>query len=119
MLHIGSVVVVPNVLRRFTLRKEEHVRLNPLRIEEAGRQAKDRVQIEIRQELLTDRRTFTFKQNIVRQHHTGTPSAFKHRHDVLNEIQLIVLRFDDEVRTIDLNRTGRTRTKRRICKDHP
>ena len=89
-----------------------------MRIEEAGRQAKDRVQIEIRQELLADWRTFTFKENIVRQNDTGTPSAFKHRHDVLNEIQLVVLRFDDEVRTIDLNRPGRPRTKRRICKDH-
>ena len=32
VFHIGSVVVVPNILRRFALRKEEHVSLNPLRI---------------------------------------------------------------------------------------
>ena len=37
---------------------------------------------------------------------------------MLHEVQLIILRFDDEVGTIDLNRTGRASTKRRICQHH-
>ena len=59
VVDVGAVVVVPDLLRPrvragFAVVEENHVRLDALGIEHAGRQAQYRVQVGIFQELLAD-----------------------------------------------------------------
>ena len=77
VVDVGPVVVVPDLLRPrvragFPVVEENHVGLDALGIEHAGRQAQDRVQVGVFQELLADGfARAALEQHVVRNDHGG------------------------------------------------
>ncbi|GFI57498.1 hypothetical protein IMSAG025_00938 [Muribaculaceae bacterium] len=57
----------------------------------------------------------TLEKNIVGQHDSGTAAIAKRHHDMLQEVELIVLCLCDKVIALNVNRTCRTCAERRIC----
>ena len=96
MVNIGAVVVVPDLLRPgvragFVVVEEDHVGLDALRVEHAGRQAQDGVQVGVVQQLLADRLTGTaFKQHVVGNDDGSAASGLEHGANMLHEIELFV-----------------------------
>ena len=75
------------------------------------------MQIEILQQAFADSLTSSgFKKDIVRKYHSSTSSGFEHKHHVLEEVQLVILGLDIEIWAVDVHRTSRASTERRIGK---
>ncbi len=99
--HITAQVVDPDVygavllLLRFldrAIAKEKHVSLDPLGIENAGRQAQDGVQVALVHQVAMDLGTDTgLEQDVIRQHYSGRASGLEAAVDVLQEGELLVL----------------------------
>ncbi|HZL44698.1 MAG TPA: hypothetical protein VFC28_00595 [Opitutaceae bacterium] len=71
--------------------QEQHVRLDGIGVEDAGRQAQDRVEISIFEQLLANGFTrAAFEEDIVGQHHRSAVSRPQHGADVLEEVELLV-----------------------------
>ena len=96
VVNIGAVVVVPDLLRPgiragFAVIEEDHIGLDPLRVEHAGRKTQNGVQVGVVQQLLADRLTGTaFEQHIVRHDNGSAAGGLEHRANVLYEIELFV-----------------------------
>ena len=119
MLDICTIIIEPDLFCRLSFRKEQDIGFHALGIKYTCRQAENGVQIKIRQQLLSYCFTGTsFKKNIVRQYYSCTASGLKHQHHVLQEVQLIILCLYIEIRTVDIDRTSRTRSEWRVCKYH-
>ena len=106
VVNVGAVVVVPDLLRPgaragLAVIEEDHISLNPLRVEHAGRQAQDDVQVGVVQQLLADRLTGTaFEQHIVRHDNGSAAGGLEHRANVLHEIELLVRGRRPEILTV-------------------
>ena len=93
--HVGAQVVDPDFLGvalvRFAAGEEQHIGLHALRIEDAGRQAQDGVQValvhQVAADLLAD---IAFEQHVVGQHHGGATTGLQAAIDVLQEAELLV-----------------------------
>ena len=118
VLDACAIVVEPHVFCGLALLEEEHVGLDALGIEDACGQAENGVQIEVLQQLLADGFTsIALKQHVVWQHHSSTTRIFQQHHDMLQEVELVVLGLDKEVWTIYLYATLWTSAKRWVGKD--
>ena len=106
VVDVGAVVVVPDLLRPrvragFPVVEENHVGLDPLGIEHAGRQTQYRVQVGVFQELLANGLArAAFEQHVVRNDHGGASGGLPHRANVLHEIELLVRGARPEVLTV-------------------
>ena len=95
-MHVGTEIVDPDIMglhlwAGWSLVKEEYVRFYAWLVENARRQAQDRVQLGGLQELLANDFTGTgFEQHIVRQNHRRPAGCLQDGIDVLNEIELLV-----------------------------
>lgn len=103
-LHIRAEVVIPDlfcvVVVTAAAREEEDVRLDALRVENAGRQAQDRVEVAFLHEVAADGGAVALgEEHIVRQDDGGAGLSvrFEAAVDVLEEIQLLVARLIREV----------------------
>ena len=97
--HVRAQVVEPDFVRvplvGRAARKEEHVRLNALRVEDARRQTQDGVQVALLHEVAADGLTVAVgEQDVVGQDNGGTRFAvcLKAAVDVLEEVELLVAR---------------------------
>lgn len=73
-----------------------------MRIEDAGRQPKHRVQVEVREQLASDGLArAALEEDVVRQHDRSPTVGIEDRHDVLHEVQLLVARRGNEVLALD------------------
>lgn len=103
VMNVGPVVVIPNLLGRDlfacrTVVKEEHVRFHAIGVEDARRQAENRVKLRCLHELLPHRFTgAALEEHVVRQHHSGATRGLEHRADVLKEVKLLVARGGPEI----------------------
>ena len=71
-----------------------------MRAQGQGRQPQQRVEVELGKEPLPKRLPGpTFEQHVIRQDHRRSSLRSQHRHDVLDEVELLVPRGDCEVLT--------------------
>jgi len=95
-IHIGSEIIDPDVLRLHlrtgrSLIKEANVRLDARLIEDARRQAQDRMQFCGLQKLLADNLTGScFKEHVIRQYNHRSACRLQDGIDVLNKIELLI-----------------------------
>lgn len=76
VLNVGSVVVGPHFLCWLSLGEEKHVSLYTLGIEDASRQAKDGMEIELREQTLADCLASTaLEENVIWKHHGSSTSS--------------------------------------------
>ena len=76
---------------RLAVVEEDHVGLDPLRVEDAGRQAQDGVQVGVVEQLAADRLAgAALEQDVVGHDHGGAAAAVEHGADVLHEVELLV-----------------------------
>ena len=106
VVDVGAVVVVPDHLRSrvragFAVVEENHVSLDALGMEHAGRQAQYRVQVGVFRELPADGfARAALEQHVVRNDRGGASGGLEHRADVLHEIELLVRGARPEVLTV-------------------
>lgn len=62
------------------------------RSEDSARKPHDGVKITVSHQNLEDLARLVFEKAVVREDDGSTPAGFQHRHDVLNEIELLVRR---------------------------
>ncbi len=118
VLDAGAVVVVPHGVGRASALEEEHIGLDALGVEDARGEAQDGVQIVVRKQFLANRFARTgFEQHVVGQHHGGTASVVEHHHDVLQEVELVVLGLDEEVLAVDIDAARGARAEGGIGED--
>ncbi len=122
--HIGTQIIEPDFLRialvLFATDKEQHIGLDPLCVENASRQAQNRMKIALVHQVNTNLLSFTIrKENVIRQHHSGAgfPIRFQTTVNMLQKIQLLVAGGVGEIVT------GGTfaallGSERWICEDH-
>ena len=82
--------------------EEEDIGLHTLRVEDSGRQAQERVDIGLLEQLAAD--CFTgaaFEEHVVRQHHRRPAMLLQDREDVLEEVELFVARAGPEIVAVD------------------
>jgi len=89
--HVGAHVVHPHILCitliRFAAGKEQHVGLHALGVEDAGRQAQQRMHVELLQQIAAHRLArATLEQHVVRHHHRRAAVDPEQRLDVLEKI---------------------------------
>ena len=108
-MQVGAQVVDPEPLGpRHTgagdlLVEEEDVGLDPLRVEDAGRQPEHRVEVEVGEQLVSDHLAgAALEEDVVRQHHRGAAVRVKDGGDVLDEVELLGARRRHEVLPLDL-----------------
>jgi hypothetical protein len=96
---VGAEVVHPQPLGPWPLRagwllvEEQHVRLDSVRVEDAGRRPQQRVHVELGEQPPPDRLArATLEQDVVRQDDSGAAIDGQDGLDVLNEVELLVAR---------------------------
>ena len=83
--------VQADLVARRLLVEEQHIRLDALGVEDAGRQSQQGVDVALVQQLATDRFAGTaFEQHIVRHHHRRFAVDRQDGLDVLHEVELLV-----------------------------
>ena len=81
----------PRLLGRRLLVEEQHVRLHALGVEDAGRQPQHRVQVEVGEQLAAQGLAgAALEQHVVGQDDGGAAVDVQDRHDVLQEVELLV-----------------------------
>ena len=92
--HVGAHVVDPDglgvALSVLRAGEEDHVGLDALRIEDAGRQAQDGVQVAPVHQHLRRRRPPVLEQHVVRHDHGGAAAGLQRADDVLDKGELLV-----------------------------
>ena len=106
-VQVRAQVVDPELLRpRLFLRRlaveEQNVRLHALRVEDARRQAQQRMHVGLLQQLAADGLPrAALEQHVVRQHHRRPPVLLQDREDVLQKVELLVARARPEIVAVD------------------
>ena len=78
MFDTRTIVIEPNIFGRCAFGEEQHIGFHTLRVEDAGWQTQDSVQIEVLQQLFTNRLSgIAFKQHIIRQHDSCTTAILQ------------------------------------------
>src|SRR2546426_11759044 len=84
-----SQPIRPRLLARGLPVEEQDVRFHALRVEDAGRQAQQRMHVRLLQELATDRFTgAAFEQHVVGEDHSGSAVLIQDSEDMLQKIEL-------------------------------
>ncbi len=104
---VGSEIVDPELfgprlfLRRLAV-EEKHVRLYALRVEDARRQAQERVHVRLLEQLAANRLTCpAFEEHVVRHDDSGPAMLLEDREDVLEKVELLVAGRRPEVVAVD------------------
>ena len=106
-MQVGAQVVDPELLRpRLFLRgfavEEEDVGLHALRVEDAGGQAQQGVDVRLLEQFAPDGfARAAFEEHVVRQHHRRAAVLLEDGEDVLEEIELLVARARPEIVAVD------------------
>lgn len=98
-----AVVINPKLFCFSLFLEKQDIRLNTICIKDTGWEAKDRMEVEVREKFFSYLFSARFKQHIIRKNNTGSTSGFEQRHDVLQEVDLIILRLFDKVAAMNLN----------------
>jgi hypothetical protein len=104
---VGAQVVDPELLRSRLLLgglavEEEDVGLHALRVEDAGGQAQQGVDVGLLEQLAADGFAgAAFEEHVVRQNHGGAAVLLEDGEDVLEEVELLVARAGPEVVAVD------------------
>ena len=107
---VRAEVVDPELLRPGLLLsglavEEEHVGLHALRVEDAGGQAEQRVDVGLLEERATNRLpSAAFEEDVVGHDHGGAAVLLEDREDVLEEVELLVRGRGPEVVAVDHQR---------------
>ena len=106
-MQVGAQVVDPELCRPRLLLggfavEEEDVRLHALRVEDAGGQAQERVDVGLLEQFAADGFAgAAFEEHVVGQHHRGAAVLLEDGEDVLEEVELLVARAGPEVVAVD------------------
>src|SRR5690242_15970518 len=101
MRNVCPTVINPNSFCRIALREEDHVGLGAATVGDKGsvRKTQNSVKVAVVGENLEDFARLIRKQAIVWQNHGGSPAWFQNRHDMLNEVKLVVAGRNREIVT--------------------
>ena len=105
-MHVGPKIINPQLLGpglflRWFVLEEEDVGFDPLCIENAGWQTKQRVNVALLQQILSDGFSGpALEQNVIRDDDRTAAIDLQHRLDILQEVQLLVLGRDSKSLTL-------------------
>src|SRR2546425_4678342 len=93
LLNIRTIVINPNLLRGFTLREEDDIRLDTWRIGSKGSywQSQDCMKVTVFHQQLTDFLACRIlEQHVIGNHYAASSSGLENRYHMLNKVELFV-----------------------------